>query len=104
MQKKQDVPITIGKNAVFEDPLRPCYESLCAAIYYRAIFDVFEIIHVSKKNRRYKDILRAGNDALRFLQKDTYGMNIDYKSILRKMENENFNQKERYLNNELWNM
>lgn len=103
MKKKQhDTPI--GFNSVVDDPLKPCYESLCAAIYYRAILDVFEMQHVSKKHRNYKNIMRDGESAKTFLQKNPYGMAIDYKAILNKMDNTNFMQKERYLNNELWNI
>ena len=85
-----------------KDPLKENYESLLAAIYQRAFIDVYESKHVTPKNRQWEKIKFNGSNAMQFLIKNPYGLNYDIEMILAKMEKEDFVQKERYENSELW--
>ena len=85
-----------------KDPLKENYESLIAAIYQRAFIDVYESKHVTPKNRQWKKIKFNGANAMRFLINNPYGLQYDINAILENMEKEDFIQKERYENSELW--
>lgn len=93
---------TKGNGFMFTDPLKENYESLIAAIYQRAFIDVYESKHVTPKNRQWKKIKFNGANAMQFLINNPYGLQYDINAILENMEKEDFVQKERYKNSELW--
>lgn len=95
---------TTGSGFMFTDPLKENYSALMAAIYQRAFIDVYESRHVTAKNRLFEQIRYNGKTAMQFLINNPYGLNYDIEMILDKMEKEDFVQKERYNNNELWNL
>ena len=84
------------------DPLKDNYESLIAAIYQRAFIDVFEGRHVTDRHFNAPTIRHHGMTALQFLKDNPYGLQYDINAILENMEKEDFIQKERYENSELW--
>ena len=87
-----------------KDPLKENYESLIAAIYQRAFIDVFESKHVTPKNKQWEKIKFNGASAMQFLINNPYGLQYDIEMILDNMEKEDFVQKERYENSELWDL
>lgn len=95
---------TTGNGFMFTDPLKDNYTSLMAAIYQRAFIDVYESRHVTPKNAQWEKIKFNGATAMQFLINNPYGLNYDIEKILDKMEKEEFIQKERYENSELWNL
>lgn len=95
---------TTGNGFMFTDPLKENYNDLLAAIYQRAFIDVYESRHVIPKNAQWEKIKFNGATAMQFLINNPYGLNYDIEMILDKMEKEDFVQKERYNNNELWNI
>lgn len=95
---------TTGNGFMFTDPLKENYSALMAAIYQRAFIDVYESRHVTPKNAQWEKIKFNGATAMQFLINNPYGLNYDIEMILDKMEKEDFVQKERYNNNELWNL
>lgn len=95
---------TTGNGFMFTDPLKGNYASLMAAIYQRAFIDVYESRHATTKNKQFEKIRYNGQTAMQFLIKNPYGLNYDIEMILAKMEKEDFVQKERYNNNELWDI
>lgn len=102
-QRQKDFDTT-GNGFIYVDPLKGNYESLIAAIYQRAFIDVYESRHVTPKNAQWEKIKFNGATAMQFLINNPYGLNYDIEMILDKMEKEDFVQKERYNNNELWNL
>lgn len=85
-----------------KDPLKENYESLMAAIYQRAFIDVYESRHATTKNSKFEKIRYNGQTAMQFLINNPYGLQYDINAILENMEKEDFVQKERYKNSELW--
>lgn len=102
-QRQRDFDTT-GSGFLYADPLKENYSALMAAIYQRAFIDVYESRHVTTKNRLFEKIRYNGKTAMQFLIKNPYGLNYDIEMILDKMEKEDFVQRERYKNNELWDI
>ena len=102
-QRSKDFDTT-GRGFILTDPLRENYESLIAAIYQRAFIDVYESRHVTPKNKQWEKIKFNGANAMQFLINNPYGLQYDINAILENMETEDFVQKERYENSELWNL
>ena len=86
------------------DPLKENYKDLLAAIYQRAFIDVYEGRHVTDRHFNAQTIRHNGMTALQFLKDNPYGLQYDIDNILTNMEKEEFIQKERYENSELWNL
>ena len=95
---------TTGNGFMFTDPLKENYESLIAAIYQRAFIDVFEGRHVTDRHFNAPTIRHNGMTALQFLKDNPYELQYDINAILENMEKEDFVQKERYNNTELWDL
>lgn len=102
-QRQKDFDTT-GNGFIYADPLKGNYESLIAAIYQRAFIDVFEGRHVTDRHFNAPTIRHNGMTALQFLKDNPYELQYDIETILKDMEKEDFVQKERYNNNELWNL